>query len=140
MRDLNEVTLMGHLGADPRIRTARDGTKFANLTMATSKQGKAEAEGIRKEYTEWHRVVLTGHAAETAERFIRKGSYVLVKGELRTRKYPGSDGIEKSITEIFVTSTNGHKLSLLDGKPKSAPPTEVAPEDAADIPGDVTQH
>lgn len=132
MRDLNEVTLMGHLGASPSIRKSQDGTKFANVSIATSKVGKADGDGKRTEYTEWHRVVFVGQFADIAEKYTRKGSYVLLKGELRTRTYPSSDNTERSVTEVFVApGTNGHKLSLLDSRSKAGAPEA---DDTADAP------
>ena len=133
MRDLNEVTLMGHLGASPSIRTSADGTKFANVSIATSKLGRADGAGKRPEYTEWHRVVFVGQFADIAEKHTRKGSYVLLKGELRTRTYPASDNTEKTVTEIFVApGTSGHKLSLLDSRSKA----EATEEATSDVEGD----
>jgi len=132
MRDLNEVTLMGHLGASPNIRKSQDGTKFATLSIATSKAGKVDDAGKPTECTEWYRVVFVDQFAGIAEKYTRKGTYVLVKGELRTRTFPSSDNTERTVTEIFVAAgTNGHKLSLLDSHSKSGAPEE-ATHDALD--------
>ena len=43
-----------------------------------------------------------GRAAEFAERYIRKGSKLLVEGKLRTRSWDDRNAIRHSITEIYV--------------------------------------
>jgi single-strand DNA-binding protein len=47
MPSLNKVTLMGHLGKAPDIRTFQSGDKVANFTMATSEHWKDKATGKR---------------------------------------------------------------------------------------------
>ena len=36
MSSLNRVTLIGHLGRDPEIRTTKDGKQIASFSVATS--------------------------------------------------------------------------------------------------------
>ncbi len=55
---VNKVILVGNLGRDPEIRTTNDGTKVANLSLATSESWRDRNSGERRERTEWHRVVI----------------------------------------------------------------------------------
>ena len=55
-----------------------------------------------KEQTEWHRVVLFGKLAEVAGEYLRKGSQVYARGQLRTRKWTDQAGVEKYTTEVVV--------------------------------------
>ncbi len=43
-----------------------------------------------------------GRAAEFAERYIRKGSKLLVEGKIRTRSWEDHNAIRRTITEIYV--------------------------------------
>lgn len=114
---VNKVTLVGNLGKDPEVRSMQNGSKVANLSIATSESWKDKASGERKEKTEWHRVVIFGQLAETAERFLKKGSKVYLEGSLQTRKWTDKDGAEKYSTEVVLQGF-GANLTMLDGKPQ----------------------
>ena len=100
---VNKVTLVGNLGKDPEIRNAQSGMKIVNLTVATSDSWNDKASGERKEQTEWHRVVIMNdRLAETAEKYLRKGSKVYLEGKLQTRKWTDQSGQEKYTTEVLL--------------------------------------
>lgn len=115
---VNKVILIGNLGRDPEIRTMQNGSKVANLSLATSESWKDKATGERKEKSEWHRVVIFGQLAETAEKYTKKGSKIYVSGSLQTRKWTDKDGAEKYTTEVVLQGFGG-ELTLLDGKQSS---------------------
>ena len=52
---INKVILVGRLGADPEINTTSQGSKFANLSLATNKSWKNK-QGEKQEATTWHKV------------------------------------------------------------------------------------
>ncbi|MGI9462081.1 MAG: single-stranded DNA-binding protein [Alphaproteobacteria bacterium] len=112
---LNKVFLLGNLGADPVIRNTQRGEKVASFRIATSDRWK-DQEGNFQERTEWHNIVIFGKAAEIAERFLNKGSRVMIEGQLRHRKWQDQNsGQDKFITEVVISAFNG-QLHLLDGR------------------------
>ncbi|MBK4769044.1 MAG: single-stranded DNA-binding protein [Pantoea sp. Morm] len=117
-RGVNKVILVGNLGQDPEVRYMPNGGAVANLTLATSESWRDKQTGENKEVTEWHRVVLFGKLAEVAGEYLRKGSQVYVEGQLRTRKWQGTDGQEKYTTEVVVNT--GGTLQMLGGRGGSA--------------------
>ena len=113
---VNKVILVGNLGRDPEVRTAQDGSKIVNLSIATSETWKDRSSGERKEKTEWHRVVIFNpNLADIAERYLKKGSTAYIEGSLQTRKWTDKDGAEKYSTEIILSRFNG-VLTLLGGR------------------------
>lgn len=113
---VNKVILVGNLGRDPEVRTAQDGSKIVNLSLATSETWKDRASGERKEKTEWHRVVIFNpNIADVAERYLKKGSTVYVEGALQTRKYTDGQGVERYSTEVVIGRFKG-ELTLLGGR------------------------
>ena len=114
----NKTTLIGRLGNDPDIKSFDGGDKIANLSVATTEKW-LDSKGELQERTEWHRVVLRGRTAGVAEKYLKKGSLVFLEGANRTRKYTGSDGVERYTTEVSC-----NVMKMLDGK--SAPATEHA--------------
>ncbi|MDX2223911.1 MAG: single-stranded DNA-binding protein [Rhodospirillaceae bacterium] len=112
---VNKVILIGNLGRDPEVRTTQNGTKVANLSLATSESWRDKQSGERKEKTEWHRVVIFGNLADIAEKYLKKGSKVYVSGQLQTRKWTDQSGQEKYSTEVVLQGYGG-ELTMLDGK------------------------
>jgi len=106
MLNMNRVTLLGHAGRDPEVRTLNNGNKAASFPLATTERW-TDRDGQRAENTEWHRVVAYGAAADAAERLLRKGSAALVEGRLSTREYRDRDGNDRIVTEIFVAGPQG---------------------------------
>ncbi|MBB6424990.1 single-stranded DNA-binding protein [Sphingopyxis sp. JAI128] len=113
----NQVTLVGNLGADPEIKSFQNGGQIANLRIATSESWKDRQTGERKERTEWHNVVINGDGLiGVVERYVCKGSKVLIQGSLRTRKWQDQSGNDRYSTEIVVAGHDG-KLTMLDTSP-----------------------
>src|SRR5437763_8054219 len=112
---VNKVILVGNLGRDPEIRSTNDGTRIANLNLASSESWRDRTSGERKERTEWHRVVIFNERlVEIAEKYLKKGSKIYVEGALQTRKWTDNAGVEKYSTEIVLQKFRG-ELTMLDG-------------------------
>lgn len=130
MASLNKVTLIGHLGRDPEMRTFPSGDRAANVSIATTEKWKDKQSGEMKEATEWHNLVFTGRMAEIVGEYLEKGSQIYVEGSLRTRKWE-KDGVTRYSTEIRV-----NELKMLGGReggerPAPAPRPAAAPRAAA---------
>lgn len=112
---LNRAEIIGHLGADPEIRTFDNGGKVANLSVATTRKWKDRNSGETREETEWHRVsIVADGLAGIADRYLRKGSKVYLAGRLRTRKWQDQSGQDRYTTEIVLTAYEG-TLEMLGG-------------------------
>lgn len=99
---VNKVILVGNVGKDPTIRYV-DGRAVAELTLATTEKARTTANGVKiEERTEWHRLVCWDKAAETAEKYVTKGTKLFVEGKLRTRSWTDRNGIQHKLTEIYI--------------------------------------
>lgn len=93
---------MGNVGADPQLRYV-ERRPVASFPLATNERARRTESGIEiPERTEWHNIVMTDAAAEFAEKYIRKGSRMLIEGTLRTRYWEDRNAIKRTITEIYV--------------------------------------
>lgn len=106
----NKVQLIGNLGGKPEIRNIDSGKKLANFSIATNESYR-NAKGEKVTETQWHRIVAWGKVAEIAEKYLDKGSEVVVEGKLVTRNYNDKDGIKRYITEVQIS-----ELLLLNSK------------------------
>lgn len=121
---MNITILTGRLGADPVVRVMPDGSKVANMRLATDESYKNnKGEKIAK--TEWHRVVTFGRLAEVAEEYMAKGRLVTFTGKLRTRKWSDEHGIDRYSTEIVAGN-----MQMLDKAPTSSATDAPAPAES----------
>ncbi len=97
---VNKVILIGNVGADPEIKYLDNGTTIANLSLATTDYWK-DKDGVKKDKTEWHNIVIFGKLAEIAEKYVMKGSKLYVEGSINYESYE-KDGVKKYATKIKV--------------------------------------
>ncbi len=127
MASVNNLIIVGNLGAEPESRFAPSGDAVCNIRVATTETWKDKQTGEKKESTEWHRVGFYGKLAEIAGQYLKKGSQVYIEGSLRTRKWKDKDGQDRYTTEI-----RGDVMKMLGGKPEgqqqAAAPRQQAPQ------------
>ena len=114
---LNSVQLIGNLGRDPETRSLQNGNKVCNFSVACSERWKGK-DGEMQEKTEWVPIVVWGPLADVAEKYLRKGSKVYVRGKFTTRKWE-KDGVDRYSTEVVLQGF-GAELILLSDKAAGA--------------------
>jgi single-strand DNA-binding protein len=119
----NRAFLIGNLGQDPEVKTLESGKKVAHFTLATN-DGYKNADGQRVEEATWHNIVAWNGLAETASKFLKKGTEVVVEGRINYRSYEDKKGVTKYITEIVLS-----ELVLLQGQKGKAKEKEAAKEE-----------
>ncbi len=119
---LNQVTLLGNLGADPELRHNQGGNSVLQLRLATTETW-LDKNKQRQEATEWHTVVVWGRRGEGLARILSKGDKIAVTGALRTSSWDGPDGTKRYRTQIVARNV------LLCGGGRAAPRSDRAPDD-----------
>jgi len=110
---VNKAIILGNLGKDPDVRHTQDGRKIVNLSVATSESWTDKNSGEKRERTEWHRVVIFNEGlAGVAEKYLRKGSKVMLEGQIETRKWTDQGGQERYSTEIVLRPYRGELVLL----------------------------
>ncbi|MGC6472009.1 MAG: single-stranded DNA-binding protein [Parvibaculales bacterium] len=133
---INKVILVGNLGADPEIRSTKDGRPVCNLSLATSESWKDKNTGERREKTEWHRIVIFNDGlARIAEQYLRKGSKIYVEGQLQTRKWQDQNGVDKYTTEVVLQGYGGN-LTMLDSRNSGGDSFASGPASTPSLPDD----
>src|SRR2546425_5290444 len=95
--------LIGNLGADPEVRSTNNGSRVANLSLATSRQWTGQG-GEKQEKTEWHRVICWNNKgaqlADLAEKYMKKGDRIYVEGRIEYRTWEDREKQTRYVTEI----------------------------------------
>jgi single-strand DNA-binding protein len=73
---MNQITIAGHLGADPEVRFTSSGKKVTTLRVA------ARARRSGKDETIWWKVTIWGEEFDKIIPYFKKGSPIIVVGEL----------------------------------------------------------
>lgn len=107
---INKVQLIGNLGAAPELMTFDNGNKMAKFSIATNESYK-DKNGELIENTQWHNVVAWGAIAETASKYLNKGSKVAINGKLANRNWEDKDGNKRYTTEVVM-----NEMLILDQK------------------------
>jgi single-strand DNA-binding protein len=97
----NKVQLIGNLGKAPEIKNIDSGKKLAKFSVATN-ETYTNNKGEKVKETQWHNLVAWGKLADIAEKYLDKGSEVVIEGKIITKDYLDKDGNKKYTTEIQV--------------------------------------
>ena len=95
----NKVQLIGNLGQDPEVKSIGEDKKVAHLSVATNENYK-NAKGEKVTETQWHNVVAWGKLADIAEKYLVKGTEVVIEGKLINRNYTDKQGVKRHATEV----------------------------------------
>ena len=101
MAGINKVFLMGYLGHDPKLRWTNNGEPVCNFSLGTTEKWK-DKNGNLQEFTEWHRVVVWGKAAENCTEYLNKGSQVYIEGKIKKAEWQESGNVKKEVREIHT--------------------------------------
>ena len=110
MEHINRIELQGRVGS---VRTNEyNGSRVANFSLATDMLYKTR-DGSAVSETTWHNVVAWEGKEMQDVHSICKGMPLYVTGRLRTTRYTGADGSEKTYYEVMAS-----KIRILKEEPE----------------------
>lgn len=130
-RDYSRVILLGRLAKDPIINHTQGGQKVARVSLAVGREWKDKVTGEKKSEADFHPVVAWGNAADTLERYCKKGKLLLIEGRLHSYCYDDKNGVRKWVTEVVAENITMVSTGKQDGQVAGAPaPSAPAPAPA----------
>jgi single-strand DNA-binding protein len=123
---MNKIILFGNVGNDPEVRKLESGKSVAKFSLATNKS-YTNAQGEKITETQWHNIVLWNKLADLAGKYIKKGSSIIIEGEIVYRNYENKEGVSIYITEII-----GNALHFAGSKKE-----EDKPQKTGDVEKDI---
>ena len=96
---MNKIILMGRLTRDPEIRYSQGSNPMAvaRYTLAVDKKRKKD-DGITADF---FRIVVFDRLAEFAEKYLHKGTKILLSGHVQTGTYE-KDGVKMPFFEVVA--------------------------------------
>lgn len=95
---LNKAIIAGNCAADPEIRDG-GGKKAAAFRVGVTERYK-DSGGQYQDKTEWINIIAWAKTAEVVEKYVKKGTAVLVEGKIQNRQWTDADGNRRYATEI----------------------------------------
>ena len=100
---LNKVIIMGRLTRVPEMRQTTSGVPMCRITVAVDRQFKNQQTGERE--ADFISCVAWRQTAEFISRYFRKGSMILVEGNLRNDNYE-KDGVKHYSMTVYVDNVS----------------------------------
>ena len=98
---MNKVIMMGRLCADPEVRYGgANNTAVANFRIAVDRRFKRDGDPD----ADFFLITTLGKQGEFAEKYLRKGTKILMEGEIRNNNYTNKDGVMVYQNQIIATS------------------------------------
>ena len=130
---MNKVILMGRLTKDPDMRG--EGTSLvARYTLAVDRRYTRDNE----QQTDFINCVVFAKGAEFAEKYLKKGTKVVITGRIQTGSYTNKDGQKVYTTDVIVEEQEFAE-SKAASQQNSAPSADedfmnITPEQKDDMP------
>ncbi|KAJ1994726.1 hypothetical protein H4R33_000149 [Dimargaris cristalligena] len=121
---VNQITLVGHVGADAESHEFTNGNSVVNFNLATTSHHRNKDNDM-VETVQWHRIRSYGANVAWLPEKIKKGALVYVRGSLRYDSFTDKDGNERTAT--YIKSEQVKKLR--DPGTKQYEAGEAASED-----------
>lgn len=116
---LNKVFMIGRLTRDPEIRYAQNGNAVAGFSIAVDRRYKRDGEPE----ADFFNCSAFGKTAEFVEKYLKKGTKVVIDGHLQNDTYTDKNGNKVTATKIMVES-----MEFAESKQASAADQPKAPE------------
>ncbi len=120
---MNKVILMGRLTRDPEVRYSQgeQATAIARYTIAVDRRFRRDND---QQTADFIPCVAFGRLGEFAEKYLRKGTKVVVTGRIQTGSYTNKDGQRVYTTDIVV-----EECEFAESKNASSENSGFAPAD-----------
>jgi single-strand DNA-binding protein len=112
MSKTNHVQLIGNIGNDLSVFKTESGASILNFSLATN-HSYTDVQGLKQKLTEWHNVVAFGKTADNIDKYLNKGSKIMVLGRIQTKNY-----IDKEQKTVYRTEIIMEDCLFLDSKEK----------------------
>ena len=119
---MNKVILMGRLTKDPDVRYSAGANPSAVARYSIAVDRKIKQEGAPT--ADFVNIVAFGKAGEFVEKYLHKGTKVLVTGRIQTGSYTNKDGQTVYTTDVVAEEQEFAESKSANGS-SNAPKTDA---------------
>lgn len=118
MATLNKVTLIGNLTADTELKQTTSGVSVCSFTIAVNRRFTKEGD---QQTADFIPVVTWRKDAEFVAKHFKKGTPILICGELQSRSWTDAQGQKKYVLEVVAD-----EVGFVEAKRDGAAPAPSA--------------
>ncbi len=123
----NKIIIVGNITRDIELRKTEHGFSVAQTAIATNRKYKSRSDELIDEVC-FVDITLWGKTAEVAEKYLSKGSKILIDGRLKFDRWTDKNGSIRTKHSITVES-----MKMLDSKNETGSNTQHSePKERAD--------
>lgn len=117
---MNKLILMGRLTRDPEVRypQSEDGSTVAHFSLAVDRRFKRSGDAE----ADFFNCTAFGRQAEFVEKYLRRGTKMVVTGRIQNNNYTNKDGQKVYSVQIIV-----EELEFAESKAASANNNDAGP-------------
>ena len=135
---MNKVILMGRLTRDPEVSSSTTGTTFARYSIAVDRRFKRDGEPD----ADFFNCTSFGKQAEFVEKYLKKGTKMLVTGRIQNDNYTNKEGqtvysVQIIVDELEFAESKGSQDGAQTGRASSAPSGAAPAEGFMNIPNGI---
>lgn len=123
---MNKWIGMGRLTRDPEVRYSQSGSAVANFSVAIDRRYKRDGETT----ADFFNCTAFGKTGEFVEKYLRKGTKVVIEGELQNNNYEDKNGTKHYSVQIIV-----NQIEFAESKSSQTNSNDTA-ESEANAPAD----
>lgn len=95
---MNHVIMMGRLTRDPEIRYTNSGKTIGSFSIAVERRFKSEGQPE----ADFFNCTTFGKQAEFVEKYLKKGTKIVLSGEIQNNNYKDKNGNQQYSVQIMV--------------------------------------
>lgn len=116
--NFNQAILAGRLTADPELKTTQSGISVTQFTIAVNRPKRKDNN---LEMSDFISCVAWKERAELVIKYFRKGSAIMVIGQIQTRTWTDNNNQKRYATEVLVDN-----IRFVDSKADAAQKSPTA--------------
>ena len=120
--NFNQAILAGRLTADPELKTTQSGISVTQFTVAVSRPKRKDDNTDTADFIS---CVAWKERAELVTKYFRKGSAIMVVGQIQTRTWTDNNNQKRYATEVLVDN-----IRFVDSKADAAQKSPTTNENA----------
>ena len=118
---MNKVIFMGRLTRDPEVRYGNNGNAVAGFSLAVDRRFKRDGQPT----ADFFNCSAFGKTAEFCEKYLHKGSKVVLDGEIQNDNYEDKNGVKHYSVQIIV-----NQIEFAESKSSQANSNDTAEPEA----------